>query len=74
MGSDDAVAIWLNGREVHRHEGKRSYSAKSDHITVHLKRGRNELLVKNCGSEGGGGFCVHVEDGHGKPLTQVKPR
>jgi hypothetical protein len=41
---------------------------------VHLKKGRNELLVKVAQAAGGGGFCVHVEDAQGKPLTSVKPK
>ena len=74
LGSDDGVAVWLNGREVHRFDGPREYKSKSDRAMVHLKKGLNTLLVKVAQAGGGSGFCVHVEDANGKPLTAVKPR
>jgi hypothetical protein len=74
LGSDDGVAIWLNGKEIYRNDIRRSYSSKSDLVPAHLKQGRNTLLVKVSQGGGDGGFCVHVQDDQGKPLTSVKAR
>jgi hypothetical protein len=74
LGSDDGVAVWLNDVEVFRYEINRPYSSKSDHAPVKLRKGTNRLLVKVAQGGGDGGFCVHIEDAAGKPLTQVKPR
>lgn len=74
VGSDDGVAVWLNGEKIHRHQVGRPYSSRQDRVPARLRKGRNELLVKV--SQGGGdwGLCVHVETSDGKPLTQVKAR
>lgn len=72
IGSDDGVAAWLNGREVHRHNVGRAYSSKQDSVPVTLRAGVNTLLVKI--SQGGGdwGFGVHVETIDGRVLPQVQ--
>ena len=74
LGSDDGAAVWLNDKEVFRRDMARSYTSKDDHIPVHLTKGDNSLLVKVAQGGGDGGFCVHVEDASGKPLTKVKAR
>jgi len=74
LGSDDGVVVWLNGKEVHRNNVGRAYSSRSDIVPVHLKEGRNTLLLKVYQGGGDGGFCVRVEDEKGKPLTSVKAR
>lgn len=74
IGSDDGVAVWLNGEEVHRNNIGRPYSSKQDRVPVKFKKGINTLLLKI--NQGGGdwGFCVHVETPGGKPLTAVQAR
>ena len=72
LGSDDGCAVWLNGREVHRIDGGRSYESKSDRVPVKIRKGPNALLIKVAQGDGGGGFCVHLEDAAGHPLTQIK--
>ena len=71
FGTDDGVAIWLNGEEIHRQEIGRAYVSKDDSIPVRLKQGANPLLVKISQGGGGWGFCVHVETPDGSPLPEV---
>ncbi len=71
FGTDDGVAMWLNGEEIHRHEIGRAYQSKEDRIPIRLKEGTNALLLKISQGGGGWGFCVHVETLDGQPLTSV---
>ena len=71
IGSDDGVVIWLNDEEIHRYSVGRPYTPKEDHVELHLRKGRNKLLVKIGQGRGGWGFCAHLEDGDGNPLIVV---
>ena len=60
VGSDDGVAVWLNGEEVHRNAVMRGIRPDSDLAAVKMKAGENRLLVK---VEQGGGewkFCLRL--------------
>ncbi|RKY02946.1 hypothetical protein DRP77_07120 [Candidatus Poribacteria bacterium] len=55
IGSDDAVAVWINGEEVHRNPVLRGAARDQDKIEgVQLKKGWNCLMLKVC--EQGGGW------------------
>jgi alpha-glucosidase len=71
IGSDDGVAVWLNGSEVYRHDVGRPFTSKQDRVKVRLKKGSNTLLLKI--SQGGGmwGFSTHVETPDGQPALDV---
>jgi hypothetical protein len=71
IGSDDGVAVWLNGVEVHRQKIGRAYGPKQDRVPVKLKAGVNTLLLKV--NQGGGdwGFSAFVETPDGQPLPDV---
>jgi len=73
LGTDDGVLVLLNGKEVHRVDEGRAYMSKQDRVPVRLKKGVNTLLLKIKQGGGDWGFCVHVEDDKGRPLTQVRP-
>jgi alpha-glucosidase len=73
LGTDDGVLVLLNGKEVWRVDEGRAYLSKQDRVPVQLKKGVNTLLLKIKQGGGDWGFCVHVEDAKGKPLTQVRP-
>jgi hypothetical protein len=60
VGSDDGVMIWLNGKQVHKHEVGRSFHAGSDTVPVYLKAGVNRLVIKCDNYVGGWGFGVMV--------------
>ncbi len=71
VGSDDGVVMWLDGKEVHRHDVGRAYTSREDRVPVTLKPGKNQLLVKI--SQGGGmwGFSVHVESPDGQVIPEI---
>lgn len=57
VGSDDGVAVWLNGKEIWRNPVLRSCVAGSDKIAhLPLKQGRNVLVFKV--GQGGNDWCV----------------
>jgi hypothetical protein len=60
IGSDDGIRIWLNGKQVHSHEVGRGYAPCSDQVAVHLKAGKNRLVVKIDNNTAGWGFGVQI--------------
>lgn len=56
LGSDDALAVWWNGREVLRKEVGRAAAADQELLPVALQKGRNTLLLKVSNGDGPGGF------------------
>ncbi len=46
LGSDDGIAVWLNGKQIFSNDANRSCTPDEDHITLDLKVGRNDLLMK----------------------------
>lgn len=68
VGSDDGVAIWLNGERVHSRRVFRGLAVDEDSVPVQLRAGRNLLLLKI--SQGGGdwGFCARLCNASGEPL------
>ncbi|MEK7728824.1 MAG: CehA/McbA family metallohydrolase, partial [candidate division KSB1 bacterium] len=41
LGSDDGVAMWLNGKEVHRNDAHRSVASGSDIVIAPVQKGKN---------------------------------
>jgi hypothetical protein len=72
IGSDDGVAVWLNGVRVHRNPAFRGLSPGQDKIDVRLSAGPNELLVKVVQAGGGWGLVAAVRAPDGGPLPNVK--
>ncbi len=68
VGSDDGNVVWVNGEEVHRRKVERAYSAGQDKFPIHLKRGRNEILLRIGQVAGGWCFSARIQDEHGRPL------
>ncbi len=58
IGSDDGVKVWLNGAVVHANNVSRGCSPGQDKVTVTLRAGWNELLLKI--TQGGGGWAAHL--------------
>ncbi len=46
LGSDEAVAVWLNGTEIHRKDGFRSVGPDSAAVPCQLQAGWNIVLCK----------------------------
>ncbi len=59
-GSDDGIALWLNGEQVHAHESARGCAADDDTVRVRLKAGVNRLVAKISNLDGAWGFTARV--------------
>ena len=59
-GSDDGIAVWINGEPVHKNEIGRGYAPGADSATIYLKPGVNRILVKIDNYTGGWGFGVSI--------------
>jgi len=60
IGSDDGIAVWLNGQLVHEIDTHRPYRFGEDRPAVHLHAGVNHILIKLTQFTGGWGFGVGV--------------
>lgn len=66
LGSDDGIKVFLNNAEVLKHDVGRGVAPDQEKLTISLKPGKNELLIKIHNSEGEGGFYFKVA-GYGTP-------
>ncbi|MBN3035383.1 MAG: alpha-mannosidase [Bacteroidales bacterium] len=57
-GSDDGIAIWVNGLEVHRNNVFRGWRPDQDRVIIRLGQGWNRILVKAVNGTGGFGFSL----------------
>ncbi|NQT87786.1 VCBS repeat-containing protein [bacterium] len=57
FGSDDGLAVWLNGEKIVSQNTSRGCAADQALATLKLRPGRNELLLKVC--QGGGDFAFY---------------
>jgi hypothetical protein len=62
MGSDDGIAIFLNGAEVLRVEATRSAFPAQNTVMLSLKKGKNHLLMKVDQKLGDWGFYATFTD------------
>ncbi len=58
IGSDDQVAVWVNGEEIHRHNAFRGATPDSDTAPCHLRKGWNTVLAKI--GQNGGGWALYL--------------
>jgi mono/diheme cytochrome c family protein len=56
LGSDDSIQVWVNGQQRHNNKISRGVLPDQDKLTVDLKAGKNELLMKITNGAGGFGF------------------
>ncbi len=68
VGSDDDILVWLNGKEVWRHEGVRGLKRDDDRVKMVLPAGTSRILVKVCNRTGMWGFFMRFVDRKGHPL------
>ncbi len=73
FGSDDAIKVWLNNELVHSKFKNRPVAPDQDKVTVQLRKGSNQLLLKitNGGGQGGFYFRVQGEDTSGLPTDLI---
>lgn len=57
FGSDDGLAVFLNGERILANDVPRGPALNQDRATLQLKPGRNELLLKIYNRTGGHGFA-----------------
>lgn len=74
IGSDDGVAVWVNGVRVHSNDVQRGYGSKQDLVPISLRAGDNVLLLKITQAVGGWMFGAHVQTPSGDPLPGVSVR
>jgi hypothetical protein len=67
-GSDDALKVWVNGKEVFKFASPRSLQVDQDTIKAHLNAGVNRLLLKVVDWGGGWEACLRITDPSGKPI------
>jgi hypothetical protein len=58
LGSDDSIAVWLNGEKILADNASRAVAPDQDEATLHLKAGKNQLLIRvgNIGAD----YAVYV--------------
>lgn len=69
MGSDDGLAVWLNGALVHAVDEPRGLDPQADQVALPLVAGTNHLLVKV--TEGAGGWAWQVTTRPPLPTAQL---
>jgi hypothetical protein len=63
LGSDDGIAVWLNGESVHQNLGAcRCYGDRQDSVKIHLNKGRNRLVVKIGENDAHMGFTAELDN------------
>ena len=73
VGSDDEAKVYLNGEQVHKYPGVRSFVADQDMVPdITLSRGLNVLVFKvvNEGSDWLG--SIRFTDAQGNPVKGIK--
>jgi len=60
LGSDDAIAVWWNGKPVLSKLVSRGAAAGQETVNVPVRKGRNELLMKIVNGGGPSGFYFQV--------------
>jgi serine/threonine protein kinase len=58
LGSDDTLTVWLNGQQLLANNVYRDAEPDQDSVTLYLKPGKNQLLLKVCQGTGGWAFYV----------------
>jgi hypothetical protein len=72
VGSDDSVAVWLNGEKVHENREQRGCVVDSDHANVMLVAGVNEIFIKVGQGTGEWGFALTIRGADGKTLPGLR--
>ncbi len=70
--SDDQGTVWLNGKQVFRHD--RTSGTRIDRYTipVSLKQGENTILIKVCNARMTWDFYMRLTDADGIPFSDLK--
>lgn len=72
VGSDDGIAVWVNGEKVHSTNVNRPVQVDQDVVKVSLKAGKNTILARIQQGSGTWGFCARLVTPDGKPVSAAK--
>lgn len=72
VGSDDGIAVWMDGREVGRVHQHRASAADQDRWAVKLPKGWHRILLKIEQGDGDYGFHLRFTDPGGNPLPGLR--
>ncbi|RKU12736.1 hypothetical protein C6501_10670 [Candidatus Poribacteria bacterium] len=70
--SDDQGIVWLNGKEVFRHDRMSGAQVDRYIVPVTLKQGENTILLKVCNAEVYTYFFMRLTDADGNPFKDLK--
>lgn len=65
VGSDDQVAVWIGGAQVHRNNTARGAVPDEDVVSCELQAGWNQVLCKVGQNGGGWGLYLRFADPDG---------
>ncbi len=65
LGSDDEIAVWLNGTEIHRRNINAGVTADTDVVPCHLKAGWNTVLCQKIDNGWSWGLYLRFTDAEG---------
>ncbi len=74
LGSDDGLAVFLNGRKVHGNDVPRGCGPNQDQVELALRAGENALLLKICNIGGDHAFyfsCSPTPGSRGENAREV---
>jgi len=71
LGRDDAIKVWLNGKSVLAKEVTGGAAADQDKITLQLKAGSNDLLLKIVNASGPSGFYFSTKPSIPKNIQDI---
>ena len=71
LGRDDAIKVWLNGTSVLEKEVAGGAAADQDLLTLQLKPGSNDLLLKIINGSGPSGFYFSVKPEIPKKIQDI---
>jgi serine/threonine-protein kinase len=80
LGSDDTLTVWLNKKQLLANNVTRGVAPDQDFVTLPLRAGKNQLLVKVCNGTGDWAFYVlplfppRLEELFGEDLRRDFPK
>ena len=71
LGSDDGIAVWLNGKQIFCKQVFRGWKADDDQVLARLGKGWNRLLIKVVNGTGGHALSARITDSKGNPIQSL---
>ncbi|MBT3287885.1 MAG: hypothetical protein HN380_11115 [Victivallales bacterium] len=68
IGSDDAVKVWVDDKQVHRNDVARPVKRGEDVVEAELTPGWHRIMLKVTQGGGGWGACLRLRAADGGPL------